>query len=66
MSEVDSGSDVVSMKTRADRVGDNYVLNGSKFWITNGTVADVVIVYAKTDANSSDSRRGVSTFIVET
>src|SRR4026207_1761095 len=49
MSEAGAGSDVVSMKLRAERRGDRFVLNGSKFWITNGPVADVLVVYAKTD-----------------
>ncbi len=49
MSEPGAGSDVVSMKTRADKRGDRYVLNGSKMWITNGPVADTLVIYAKTD-----------------
>ncbi|GAA0005416.1 hypothetical protein BRDID11002_54190 [Bradyrhizobium diazoefficiens] len=49
MSEPGAGSDVVSMKLRADKRGDRYVLNGSKMWITNGGDADVLVVYAKTD-----------------
>ena len=49
MSEPGAGSDVVSMKTRAERRGDRFVLNGAKMWITNGPVADVLMVYAKTD-----------------
>ena len=49
MSEPGAGSDVVSMKTRAEKKGDRYVLNGAKMWITNGPVADTLIVYAKTD-----------------
>jgi isovaleryl-CoA dehydrogenase len=44
-----AGSDVVSMKLRAEKKGDRYVLNGTKFWITNGPDADVLVVYAKTD-----------------
>jgi isovaleryl-CoA dehydrogenase len=63
MSEPGSGSDVVSMQTRAERDGDVYVLNGSKMWITNGPDADVVIVYAKTRREAGP--RGISTFIVE-
>lgn len=63
MSESNSGSDVVSMKLTAKKEGDQYVLNGNKFWITNGPDADVVIVYAKTDVNSA--ARGISAFIVE-
>ncbi len=63
MSEPDAGSDVVSMKLRADLVGDRYVLNGSKMWITNGGDADTMIVYAKTDGDAG--ARGVTAFIVE-
>jgi isovaleryl-CoA dehydrogenase len=63
MSEPGSGSDVVSMQTRAERDGDVYVLNGSKMWITNGPDADVVIVYAKTRREAGP--RGISTFLVE-
>jgi isovaleryl-CoA dehydrogenase len=63
MSEPQAGSDVVSMRLRADRKGDKYVLNGSKFWITNGPVADVVVVYAKTDPAAG--ARGISAFIIE-
>jgi isovaleryl-CoA dehydrogenase len=63
MSEPNAGSDVVSMKLRADRKGDRYVLNGSKMWITNGGDADTLVVYAKTDANAGP--RGISAFIVE-
>jgi len=63
MSEPQSGSDVVSMRLRAERKGDRYILNGSKFWITNGPVADVIVVYAKTDPEADS--RGISAFIVE-
>jgi isovaleryl-CoA dehydrogenase len=49
MSEPNAGSDVVSMKTTAKKVGDKYVLNGSKMWITNGPISDVIVVYAKTE-----------------
>jgi isovaleryl-CoA dehydrogenase len=63
MSEPQSGSDVVSMRLRADRKGDRYLFNGSKFWITNGPVADVIVVYAKTDPEADS--RGISAFIVE-
>jgi isovaleryl-CoA dehydrogenase len=63
MSEPGSGSDVTSMKLRADKKGDRYILNGSKMWITNGPTADVVVVYAKTDTKAG--HRGISTFIVE-
>ncbi|XP_035212154.1 isovaleryl-CoA dehydrogenase, mitochondrial-like [Stegodyphus dumicola] len=65
MSEVGSGSDVVSMKTKAEKTGDYYVLNGSKFWITNSVVADVILVYAKTNTASDKPQHGISTFIVE-
>jgi len=51
MSEPNAGSDVVSMKLRADKKGDRYVLNGNKMWITNGPDADTLVVYAKTDPN---------------
>src|ERR1700756_4042978 len=63
MSEPGSGSDVVSMKTRAERLGDRYLLNGSKFWINNGPVAETLVVYAKTDPNAG--ARGITAFIVE-
>ena len=63
MSEPGAGSDVVSMKLTAERRGDTYVLNGNKMWITNGPTADVAIVYAKTDPESSS--RNISAFIVE-
>ena len=63
MSEAGAGSDVISMRMRADKQGDHYVLNGTKMWITNGPQADVIIVYAKTDKNAG--AKGVTTFIVE-
>ncbi|HWP16731.1 MAG TPA: isovaleryl-CoA dehydrogenase [Xanthobacteraceae bacterium] len=63
MSEPSSGSDVVSMRTRADRRGDRYVLNGSKMWITNGPVAETFVIYAKTDPTAGS--RGITAFIVE-
>ena len=63
MSEAGAGSDVVAMKLRADRRGDRFVLNGSKFWITNGPVADVLVVYAKTDPAAG--AHGISAFIIE-
>ena len=67
MSEPGAGSDVVGMRLRAERVtsgrGDRYVLNGNKMWITNGPDADVLVVYAKTDANAGP--RGITAFIVE-
>ncbi|XP_071491772.1 isovaleryl-CoA dehydrogenase, mitochondrial-like [Diadema antillarum] len=64
MSEPGSGSDVVSMKLKAERKEDHYVLNGSKFWITNGPDADVLVVYAKTDLQAQPSH-GITTFIIE-
>jgi len=63
MSEPGSGSDVVSMQLRADPRGDEYVLNGTKMWITNGPDADVLVVYAKTDPEADS--RGITAFIVE-
>jgi isovaleryl-CoA dehydrogenase len=63
MSETTAGSDVVSMRTRAHRRGQGYVLNGSKMWITNGPVADTLVVYAKTDPTAGS--RGITAFIVE-
>ncbi|MEO6929341.1 MAG: acyl-CoA dehydrogenase family protein, partial [Casimicrobiaceae bacterium] len=63
MSEPGSGSDVVSMRLAAVRLGDHYVLNGSKMWITNGPDADTLVVYAKTEAGAG--ARGITAFIVE-
>lgn len=63
MSEPGAGSDVVSMKLRAEKKGDHYVLNGNKMWITNGPIADVLIVYAKTDMEAGS--RGITAFIIE-
>ncbi|MGA2412575.1 MAG: acyl-CoA dehydrogenase family protein, partial [Candidatus Binataceae bacterium] len=63
MSEPGAGSDVVAMKTRAERKGDRFVLNGAKMWITNGPVADTLIVYAKTDPAAG--ARGITAFIIE-
>ena len=63
MSETEAGSDVVSMRLRADKQGDRYILNGSKMWITNGPDADTLIVYAKTDSTAAS--RGITAFIVE-
>lgn len=63
LSEADAGSDVASMTMTATKDGDHYVLNGRKMWITNGGVADLYVVFAKTDPN--DKHRGVSAFIVE-
>jgi len=63
MSEPGAGSDVVSMKLRAEKKGDRYILNGTKMWITNGPGGDVIIVYAKTDPDAGP--RGITAFIVE-
>ncbi|MDQ0316123.1 isovaleryl-CoA dehydrogenase [Amorphus orientalis] len=63
MSEPGAGSDVVSMRTRADKRGDRYVLNGSKMWITNGPLADTLVVYAKTDPDAGP--RGITAFLIE-
>ena len=63
MSEPNSGSDVVSMRTRADKKGDRYVLNGTKMWITNGPQAETFVIYAKTDPEAG--ARGMTAFIVE-
>jgi isovaleryl-CoA dehydrogenase len=63
MSEVGAGSDVVSMKLRADAVAGGYVLNGTKFWITNAPEADTLVVYAKTDSQAGS--RGITAFILE-
>ncbi|PHR93795.1 MAG: acyl-CoA dehydrogenase [Robiginitomaculum sp.] len=63
MSEPEAGSDVVSMKLRAEEKSDHYLLNGNKMWITNGPIADTLIVYAKTSPN--EGSRGITTFIIE-
>jgi isovaleryl-CoA dehydrogenase len=63
MSEPNAGSDVVSMQLRADKRGDNYILNGNKMWITNGPDADVYVIYAKTDTSAGS--KGITAFIVE-
>ncbi|MEQ8830489.1 MAG: isovaleryl-CoA dehydrogenase [Alphaproteobacteria bacterium] len=63
MSEPGAGSDVVSMKLRADKKGDRYILNGSKMWITNGPDADTMVIYAKTDPNAGP--KGITAFLVE-
>ncbi|CAG8729573.1 37406_t:CDS:10 [Gigaspora margarita] len=63
MSEPDSGSDVVSMRLRAEKKGDKYVLNGTKMWITNGPDADVLVIYAKTDVKAGS--HGITAFLVE-
>ena len=63
MSEPGAGSDVVSMRLRAERKADRYILNGSKMWITNGPEADTLVVYAKTDPDAGP--RGISAFLIE-
>jgi len=63
MSEPNAGSDVVSMKLRADKQGDRYILNGNKMWITNGPDAHTYVIYAKTDINAGS--KGMTAFIVE-
>ncbi|MFU7547804.1 acyl-CoA dehydrogenase family protein, partial [Pseudomonas paraeruginosa] len=64
MSEPNAGSDVVSMKLRAEKRGDRYVLNGNKMWITNGPDCDILVVYAKTDLAAG--AKGMTAFILET
>ncbi|WP_375201133.1 isovaleryl-CoA dehydrogenase [Hyphococcus sp.] len=63
MSEPGAGSDVVGMKTRAEKKGDRYILNGNKMWITNGPGADTLVVYAKTDPDAGP--RGITAFLIE-
>jgi isovaleryl-CoA dehydrogenase len=63
MSEAGAGSDVVSMKLRAEKVGDRYVLDGTKFWITNAPHADTLVVYAKTEPGAGSG--GITTFLIE-
>ena len=63
MSEAGAGSDVVSMKLKAEAVQGGYVLNGTKFWITNSTYADVLVVYAKTQPDAGS--RGITAFLIE-
>ncbi|MFT5181966.1 MAG: isovaleryl-CoA dehydrogenase [Alphaproteobacteria bacterium] len=63
MSEPGAGSDVVGMRTRADKKGDRYILNGNKMWITNGPVSDTYVIYAKTDPDAGP--RGITAFLVE-
>ncbi|MET3837561.1 isovaleryl-CoA dehydrogenase [Brevundimonas sp. UYEF29] len=63
MSEAGSGSDVMSMRTRAEKKGDRYVLNGTKFWITNAPHADTLVVYAKTDPDAGS--KGCTAFLIE-
>ncbi len=63
MSEPGAGSDVVSMKTRAEKKGDRYIVNGNKMWITNGPIAETLVVYAKTDPDAGP--RGITAFLIE-
>ena len=63
MSEPGAGSDVVSMRTRADKKGDRFVLNGTKMWITNGPIAETLVVYAKTDPDAGP--KGITAFLIE-
>lgn len=63
MSEAGAGSDVTSMKLRAEKKGNKYVLNGTKMWITNGPDTDVIVVYAKTNPQLKD--KGITAFLVE-
>jgi len=63
MSEPNAGSDVVSMKLKAEKKGDTYILNGNKMWITNGPVSDTFVIYAKTDPDAGP--RGITAFLVE-
>ena len=63
MSESGAGSDVVGMKLKAEKVGNGYRLNGTKFWITNGSVADTLVVYAKTEPEAGS--RGITAFLIE-
>jgi isovaleryl-CoA dehydrogenase len=63
MSEPGAGSDVVGMRTRAERKGDHFILNGSKMWITNGPEAETLVVYAKTDPDAGP--RGITAFLIE-
>ena len=63
MSEPNAGSDVVSLRLKAEKQGDRYLLNGSKMWITNGPEADVIVVYARTDPNAGP--KGITAFLVE-
>ena len=63
MSEPSAGSDVVSMKLKAEKRNDYYLLNGSKMWITNGPDADTLVVYAKTDVSAGP--KGITAFLIE-
>ena len=65
MSEAGAGSDVVSMKLKAEKVAGGYRLNGTKFWITNGAYADVLVVYAKTGGADAKASRAITTFLIE-
>ena len=65
MSEAGAGSDVVSMKLKAEKKGDRYILNGTKFWITNATHADTLVVYAKSGGSEDKASRAITTFIIE-
>ena len=65
MSEPSAGSDVMSMRLSAVKKGDHYVLNGNKFWITNGPVCDTLVVYAKTDPTSKGGK-SLTAFILDT
>src|SRR3546814_20379333 len=63
MSEAGAGSDVGSMKLKAEQVQGGYVLNGTKFWITNASCADTLVVYARTDGHAGS--RGITAFLIE-
>jgi isovaleryl-CoA dehydrogenase len=63
MSEANAGSDVVSMRLRAGKKGDHYILNGTKMWITNGAYASTIVVYAKTEPNAG--AHGITAFLIE-
>jgi alkylation response protein AidB-like acyl-CoA dehydrogenase len=63
LSEADAGSDVAAMRTRAVRDGDDYIITGSKYWITNAGISDIYVVFAKTDPEAGS--RGISAFVVE-
>src|SRR5262245_37483152 len=63
MSEPGAGSDVVGMKTRAEKKGDRFILNGNKMWITNGPDANTLVVYAKTDPEAGS--KGITAFLIE-
>ncbi|HZE15543.1 MAG TPA: acyl-CoA dehydrogenase family protein, partial [Mycobacterium sp.] len=65
LSEADAGSDVAAMRCRAERDGDSYVLNGTKYWITNAGISDTYTVFARTDPDPASGHRGISCFVVE-